>query len=173
MIINRDGEKIYRNPITGKEYLLMLCMDLECNGTYDIIAIFEHSEDEPIGEYVDHFFGATICMEDDAKLDKEIESRLASKGLTAMIGMPQVFYTGGGFWISAMYIDATHYAVIGNDDEELISIYDHSENEDDDTLFPCQNFIENIPIESVDELDSEKKKIYNTLLTALRSEMHS
>ncbi len=58
---------------------------------------------------------------------------------------PQVFYTGGGIWIAAMY---THkvghdniYLTVDCEDPMCITVYDHDE-EDQDTDFPCQNMLE-------------------------------
>lgn len=54
---------------------------------------------------------------------------------------PEVFCTGGGFWLSAMWLDENRYAVTDNDmGMGGFCIYDHRE-EDQDTEFPCQNMV--------------------------------
>ena len=160
MIINRNGDKIYRDPITGKEYLLMLCTTLDRKLHYDICTIFETSEDEPIGEYVNHFFGITFCDGDDA-LDREV-SGIVCKGFT-----PTAFYTGGGIWLSAVYMDATHYAVVDSETDSCLSIYDHSD-EDQDDLYPCQNMTE---CKAFCDLSGEEITTYDILLRKLREAM--
>ena len=54
---------------------------------------------------------------------------------------PEVFYTGGGIWLSAMWLDENHYAVTDNDlTMGGYWIYDHRE-EDQDEEFPCQDVV--------------------------------
>lgn len=56
-------------------------------------------------------------------------------------GKVEVFATGGGFWLSAMYLDENRYAVTDNDCVMSgFCIYDHR-GEDQDTDFPCQNMV--------------------------------
>lgn len=57
------------------------------------------------------------------------------------VGKPEVFYTGGGIWLSAMWLDENRYAVTDNSGYmDGFCIYDHRE-EDQDTEFPCQNLV--------------------------------
>lgn len=57
------------------------------------------------------------------------------------VGKPEAFYTGGGFWLSAMWLDENRYAVTDNDiGMSGFCIYDHR-GEDQDTEFPCQNLV--------------------------------
>lgn len=58
----------------------------------------------------------------------------------------EAFYTGGGIWMSAMYLDKNIYCAINSEaidnyyEEDDICFYDHR-GEDDDIEYPCQNFI--------------------------------
>jgi len=77
-------------------------------------------------------------------------------------GKVETMYTGGGIWIAAMYIDDSHYLVVDNDYEDL-SLYDHN-GEDEDSLFPLQNYIT-----AWDEsyMPDDKREAYNKLHLAL------
>lgn len=84
------------------------------------------------------------------------------------IGKPEVFYTGGGIWISAMYVDEHRYYTIDNADNEFcLSLFDS--REEDDENFCCQNLCES---KSVDELSPEELAIYNKLTEAMKREAH-
>lgn len=80
---------------------------------------------------------------------------------------PKVFYTGGGIWLSAKYIDDTHYFIVDNDCDDCLTYYDHT-NEDEDSEFPCQNMIYSW---SLDEIPEEYKEIYKELHAALMQKM--
>jgi len=84
------------------------------------------------------------------------------------VGKAEAFYTGGGIWISAMYVDENIYYAIDNwDYEDCFAIYDHR-NEDDDCDFPCQNMVDS---KSVAEATEEEKEIFRILKAELDKEM--
>lgn len=80
---------------------------------------------------------------------------------------PEAFYTGGGIWLSAMYIDERHYYTIDNCSVDSLWFYDH-ENEDDDIDFPTQNLIWE---KDVTECTEDERRIYDVLRSALIEEM--
>ena len=81
---------------------------------------------------------------------------------------PEVFYTGGGWWLSAMYGEGgQHYFVVDNQYPDCLTCYDHY-GEDDDTDYPCQNMVW-----SVEKKDLSKFQLntyYKPLLAALKKE---
>lgn len=86
----------------------------------------------------------------------------------AKVGSPEAFYTGGGIWISAMYVDENRYYAIDNDYwENSFCIYDHT-GEDQDTDFPCQNVIGFLDF---CDMSAEEKKIYRKLRKTLKETM--
>lgn len=81
---------------------------------------------------------------------------------------PACFYTGGGIWISAMYVSKNIYYAIDNDwYDDCFAIYDHN-GEDDDTEFPCQNMI---GFKEKSEFSDEDHKLFNMLKSELLKEM--
>lgn len=78
----------------------------------------------------------------------------------------EAFYTGGGIWLSAKYVDETHYYALDSD-FECLGYYDH-EREDNDIEYPCQALVETW---DPDNLPDNIIGIYNELLSALRGEM--
>ena len=84
------------------------------------------------------------------------------------VGVPEAFYTGGGIYISAMYVDENIYYAIDNDwYDDCFAIYDHR-GEDDDVEFPCQNMVDS---KNVADATEEEKRIYAILKAALDKEM--
>lgn len=77
----------------------------------------------------------------------------------------EVFYTGGGIWLSEINLQNGTYAVISSDFPECLSIYNYVEDENqympEDMIFSG----------SVKELNEEQTKIYNQLLIALKKEV--
>lgn len=89
-------------------------------------------------------------------------------GRESEVGSPEAFYTGGGIWISAMYVDENIYYAIDNDFyEDSFCIYDHR-GEDQDSDFPCQNAIGFMDYCS---MSAEEKEIYRKLKKALDKEV--
>ena len=86
---------------------------------------------------------------------------------------PNVFYTGGGIWIAAMYYDDRYYMTVDNEDMDIFSTYDHSkESQDDD--FPCEELHYSENIHDLDETLPEAedvKRMYTALREALEREM--
>lgn len=82
--------------------------------------------------------------QDGKRISADILAFLDSRNAVAVarkIRKPEVFYTGGGIWLSAMWLDENRYAVTDNSDYMGgFCIYDHRE-EDQDTEFPCQNLV--------------------------------
>ena len=69
------------------------------------------------------------------------------KQMTEIKQDTEVFYTGGGVWLSAYQEDETHYYIVEaweggyhEDVECCLTYYDHSD-EDDDIEYPCQNML--------------------------------
>lgn len=84
------------------------------------------------------------------------------------IGKAEAFYTGGGIWISAMYLDKDIYYAIDNDwYDDCFAIYDHND-EDQDTDFPCQNMI---GFKEKNQFSAEDHEIYSKLKAALDHEI--
>jgi len=82
---------------------------------------------------------------------------------------PEVFYTGGGIWLSAMYGESgKHYFVVDNEDPNCLTCYD-SFGEDDDTEFPCQNMVWSCESR---ELSKYQRSIWRKLKSALEKEAH-
>lgn len=93
------------------------------------------------------------------KVDSSADSR---------VGVPEAFYTGGGIYISALYVDENTYYAIDNDwYDDCFAIYDHR-GEDDDVEFPCQNMVDS---KNVADATEEEKRIYAILKAALDKEM--
>lgn len=89
---------------------------------------------------------------------------------------PEVFYTGGGIWLSAMYVAPHIYCVVDNDvpadaddveDQDCLSWYDDRED-DSGEWFACQGFIRS---ENVKDLSAEEHEIWARLREALLREM--
>ena len=84
---------------------------------------------------------------------------------------PEVFYTGGGIWISAISIDETHYYTTDNDSEGWLYIYDRTGEDTEDEFgeyeFPCQNIVGEI---HKSQMDEEQKAYYRLLRKALQDE---
>ena len=66
----------------------------------------------------------------------------------------EAFYTGGGIWLSARYLNNITYAVVDSDDPLCLTYYDHR-NEDNDTDFPCQSPFRSVGIEEMNSADLE------------------
>lgn len=82
------------------------------------------------------------------------------------IGKPVAFYTGGGIYVSAMYIDENRYIAIDNDwHVDSFCIYDsREESEYQDMDFPCQNLIGETFMKDFTEQDlSNYRKLYAEL----------
>lgn len=88
---------------------------------------------------------------------------------------PEVMYTGGGIWLCAMWLDNNRYCVVDNDCDQIfdecdcITFYDHSENEDDDIEFPCQNMVNEV---CVPDMTDEQRSYYETLKRLLLDTMN-
>ena len=82
------------------------------------------------------------------------------------IGKPEAFYTGGGIWICAMWIDEYHYIAIDNDwYADGFCIYDRREEDDDPEIeFPCECMIgEKLKKDFTDEDKANYKKMKEVL----------
>lgn len=80
----------------------------------------------------------------------------------------EVIYTGGGIWLACKNLDANLYAVVGDDFEEGIAIYDRrGETPFKDDEWPCQNMVE---CYGESEIPAEYRKIYKEMLSQLHKE---
>ena len=99
----------------------------------------------------------------------------ASKWYGCEIIEPEVFYTGGGIWLSALYTDKNFYYVVDNDCDKLydpcdcITLYDHSTDEDDDTDYPCQNCVGSWEVAN---MNRDQRFYYTALKLALLDQMN-
>ena len=78
-----------------------------------------------------------------------------------------VFYTGGGIWLSAAYVEPNVYCVVDSDWDDCLTWYDHN-GEDELDEYPCQNMTAS---KNVADLDAGEMKIYTLLHDALLREM--
>ena len=70
------------------------------------------------------------------------------------LGKPKAFYTGGGIWICAMWIDKDHYIAVDNDwYADGFCIYEKDEDEDPEIEFSCTNMIGEKTMEEFDDTD--------------------
>lgn len=85
---------------------------------------------------------------------------------------PETFYTGGGIWLSAMWVDNIHYVTIDGEDrfddvgDEERFLYFYDATEDDDPLeYGTFCMIEQ---KNLAELSEEERKWYDMLLEDLK-----
>lgn len=78
-----------------------------------------------------------------------------------------VFSTGGGWWLSATYVEPNIYCVVDNEFDDCLTWFDHN-GEDDFCEFPCQNMLAS---KNVADLDAGEMKIYTLLHDALLRDM--
>lgn len=94
----------------------------------------------------------------------------------------EAFYTGGGIWLSAVYLSDTIYAVTSNDEPTTLTYYDVTLDEEEGFSvedygdYPCFAWIRSVgeaPIGSdYDvELAPQDKELLEELQTALRKEI--
>jgi len=84
---------------------------------------------------------------------------------------PETFYTGGGIWISAMWVDSTHYVTIDGDDrhddlsndERFLYYYDSTYDDPPEYVgeFQCMNLIWQ---KDFSEMSEDERKWYDMLL---------
>ena len=89
---------------------------------------------------------------------------------------PEAFYTGGGIWLSAMYVDDTHYVVVDNEDrfdiddsERCLTMYDATKDDDpaDVGEFQCMEFVWS---KNLSDLSNRERRWYKMLLAELKKE---
>lgn len=115
---------------------------------------------DEIDRYIDH------CED---ILDEMREEDNGSEEETHKKNEPEVFYSGGNIWISAMYIDDNIYCTTDNYEyEDCLVFYDHR-TEDQDDPFPCQSWVND---KEKSEFSDEEWEIYNKLQAKLKEEMH-
>lgn len=86
----------------------------------------------------------------------------------AKIGEAEAFYTGGGIWVSGMYVDARHYYMTDNwDMEGTMGLFDHLYDDDDDE-YQGMHLIES---KSINGMNIDEIEIYEKLTTALLAEV--
>lgn len=112
----------------------------------------------------------------DAGIGRNNQSRL-SEARAEESKKPEVFYTGGGIWISAINIDPTHYYTIDTEsidsesDDGWMFVYDRG-GEDEDKFgdeFPCQNMVREIHVSSMNDTE---RHYYDMLREALKKEAY-
>lgn len=79
----------------------------------------------------------------------------------------EVFYTGGGIWIAENHLNNNTYATIDNDFIGCLTIYKDSNEEE---KYTPENMLYSA---SVEDLDENNKKIYESLLYALQTELNN
>ena len=84
----------------------------------------------------------------------------------------EVFYTGGGIWLSALYVDDNLYFVVDSDWTESITLFDHRD-EDQDTEYPCQNVMYSKAEDSADfPFTMFEKAVHKLLVEQLNEQMN-
>lgn len=107
-----------------------------------------------------YFIGESDCLLLNCKMF------LDDKALEQKVGKMDVFYTGGGIWICAMWIDEHHYIAIDNDwYADGFCIYDRREEDDDPEIeFPCEYMIgEKLKKDFTDEDKANYKRMKEAL----------
>ena len=80
----------------------------------------------------------------------------------------EVIYTGGGIWLACKNLDINRYAIVGDDFEEGIAIYDRrDENPYKGDEWPCQNMVE---CYGESEMPKEYRKLYKEMYKQLLKE---
>lgn len=82
------------------------------------------------------------------------------------------FYTGGGIWICAKYIDDVHYVTIDNQECEYALNYfinDEEDNSIDGSVYPCYSLERTVELE---EMNADELKLWKELHEELMNEMH-
>ena len=77
---------------------------------------------------------------------------------------PEVFYTGGGIWLAAMWLNEHEYAIVDNCWKYCLSYYDDSEDEYE---FHGMNMLTSVDEEDMTDAD---KAIWTKLCDALDRE---
>ena len=173
-----DNDLIYVNNV-GNEYLLTEAVSPLGDGTYDIITAFpkrECGDDEDIlfnAECVDLKWFCGACYVKDymsgksKELLKACREFLDEEPKSKNKDEIEVFYTGGGIWLSAARAENNYYYIVSNEDEDGLLYFDH-EDEDQDTDFPCQNCVWG---KGVDEMLASERAIHAALVNALHEQM--
>ena len=73
----------------------------------------------------------------------------------------EVFYTGGGVWLSAKYVTPNLYQVVSTEDIDCLTLYDDYEEDD---CFACQNMMWSTAVE---ELSPKANETWRELVKAL------
>lgn len=83
----------------------------------------------------------------------------------------QVFYTGGGIWLSAKYVSKHIYAVVSSDCDGVISYYNDKEDIEEDQEFGCFDMLRSVSMDD-DDCKNRDRKLHNELLDALREHIY-
>lgn len=85
----------------------------------------------------------------------------------AKIGKAEAFYTGGGIWVSGMYVDERKYYMTDTwDMGGTMGLFDHLYDDDDDE-YQGLYLIED---KTIDEMNADEKAIYDKLIAELQAE---
>ncbi len=80
----------------------------------------------------------------------------------------EVIYTGGGIWLACKNLDENRYAIVGDDFEEGIAIYDRRDEESyKGDEWPCQNMVE---CYGESEMPKAYRKLYKEMYKQLLKE---
>lgn len=170
------NDLVYVNNI-GNEYLLTEAVSPFGDGTYDIIVAFPM--DKSVGDLEFGLFDAVddpkwfcgACYVKDYMSGKSKELLKACQDYLDEEAKRkdeiEVFYTGGGIWLSAARAENNYYYIVSSEDEDGLLYFDH-EDEDQDTDFPCQNCVWG---KGVDEMLASERAIHTALVTALHEQM--
>lgn len=177
-IETKNGETVIHSEC-GRDYTLTQTTGIRSGKAFDKIIIFDSTpnKDGFWTGIVDYFCGSSFYTDDqllsDAKpyIEKYEDLHKYDDGFRQrVIGKPEVFYTGGGIWVSAMYIDEYHYIATDNCEyEDGFCIYDRMEEDGEfNDMFPLMNVIDDA---QKDNFTEQERVYYNILRAALEKEM--
>lgn len=135
------------------------------SGTNAIVRLYKNKcvIECPEDDYEFESIAEAIEVMEEAIAEWKKEDRKQSR-----IGKAEAFYTGGGIWISAMWIDENRYCTMDNSDyDDTLVTYDNRD-EDDDIEFPCQNPVD---FKHIDDMDENEKRIFCALKAELERVM--
>lgn len=82
----------------------------------------------------------------------------------------EAFYTGGGIWLSAMYVSKHTYAIVDNDYKDCVTYYDDHADIEEDQEFGCFDMVRSVCVGDEDYTEQDEA-IRLELLQELKEEM--
>ena len=144
------------------------------NDEADTIERDAHYENRPLTEsQVERLEEITAEVERLEELNDETVEAIESLRVALLKEEPpkpttEVIYTGGGIWLACKDINEDIYAVVGNDDDDYLNIYDRrGETPYDNERWCCQNLVESL---EADDLGKKYRGIYDELKKRLEEE---